>query len=160
MNIKKTLAALPHWLFGYVVVGIILKSSLVTAIILTPVVDWEALQKTGEILLQYWQFYFAFALFFTAFAYLFRNWRRPLFLCLLYLVISILLLMDAIYLRGFKTMPSVHSLGQTAGTESLFDVTVSLLRAVDTFFVLDFPIILGLVFWKRRRLLRFRFGLK
>ncbi|MFA6075457.1 MAG: LTA synthase family protein [Negativicutes bacterium] len=160
MNFEKIRAALPHWLVCYVIIGIMLKSALVTMITFTPVVDWEAIQKTGELLLQYWQFYFAFSLVLVSFAYLLRNWRRPLFLLLLYLLISIVLLMDAIYFRGFKTMPSVHSLGQTAGAESLFDVTISLLRAVDIFFVLDFPIILTLVFRRRSNLRRFRFSWK
>ena len=160
MNIKKIAAALPHWLICYVIIGIVFKSALLSAVPFTPVVDWDALEKTGEILLQYWQFYLSFALLLVGFAYLFRNWRRPLFLLGIYLFISIIFIMDAIYFRGFKTLPSAHSLGQTTGAESLFDVTVSLIRAVDTFFLLDLPLILALAFWRRRRLLRFRFSWK
>lgn len=160
MSTNKVLAAMPFWLISYVIIGIVLKSALLTAITFTPAVDWCAIESTGGILLHYWQFYLAFALLFASFAYLFRNWRRPLYLAGIYLLLSILFIMDAIYFRGFKTMPSVHSLGQTTGTGTLMEVTLSLLRPADIFFVLDFPVLIVLMFWQRRHLLRFRFSWK
>jgi len=85
-----------------------------------------------------------------SFAYIFQGKSRYWFLVSCNSVISILLVADLMYYRGFSSFVSPYILSQTTNLDNLFSSIVSMLRPIDSLFLLDLLIlvVIGLRFKK------------
>ena len=88
-------------------------------------------------------YYLAFALLFLSFAFLFKNRGRVIYLFVIDIFITALTLLDAMYFRGFLTVPSVLILTQTANLDNLGGTVFSMLSSTDYLLFLDL-VILGI----------------
>ena len=94
--------------------------------------------KSSEFLL----YYLAFSLIFLSFGLLFKGRGRIIYLFSIDIFITLLTLLDAMYFRGFLTVPSVMIITQTANLDNLGGTVLSLLSFYDILFFIDL-IILG-----------------
>lgn len=97
-------------------------------------------------------YYIAFPILIFSFALLFKAKGRLIYLITADVIITILLLVDVCYFRGFLTLPSVISLNQTGNLgSSMLDTVKSLISIYDLLFLVDF-VILGLFIFFTRNL--------
>ncbi|MCX7745701.1 MAG: LTA synthase family protein [Clostridia bacterium] len=94
-------------------------------------------------------FYCGFIAVFLSFFLLLKNRRRLWALIVFNFLISVLLLIDLWYYRGFSTMPTLHLLKQTGNLENLWSTIFSLIHFVDIFLVIDIPVLIGMAFIKK-----------
>lgn len=92
--------------------------------------------------LPYIPFYFGIVAFFLSFAFLLRNKFHQFYLIAFNMIISVLLLIDLWYYRGFNGMPPVQALKQTGNLSHLSDSIISLIYPADFVFVMDIPLLL------------------
>ena len=64
-------------------------------------------------------YYYAFTLIFISFSLLFKGKGRVIYLFIIDIVITLLILLDLGYFRGFLTMPSALLLTQTANLDNM-----------------------------------------
>lgn len=81
--------------------------------------------------------YIAFIMIFLSFVYLFRGITYGWVLFLINIAITILLLADLWYYRGFGNFISPYTFGQTSNLNNLMDSIVSMARPIDIIFFLD-----------------------
>ncbi|PRR83201.1 LTA synthase family protein [Clostridium vincentii] len=94
-------------------------------------------------------YYLAFALIFLSFGLLFKGRGRIIYLFSIDIFLTLLTLLDAMYFRGFLTVPSVMIITQTANLDNLGGTVLSMLSFYDILFFIDL-IILGIyVFFTR-----------
>ncbi|WP_411169044.1 LTA synthase family protein [Clostridium sp. MB05] len=95
-------------------------------------------------------YYYAFALIFLSFSLLFKGKGRVIYLFIIDLIITLLILLDLGYFRGFLTMPSALLLTQTANLDNMGGTISSMFSNKDFLLVIDF-IVLGIfVFFTRK----------
>lgn len=95
-------------------------------------------------------YYYAFTLIFISFSLLFKGKGRVLYLFIIDIIITLLILLDLGYFRGFLTMPSVLLLSQTANLDNMGGTISSMFSSKDFLLFIDF-IILGIfVFFTRK----------
>lgn len=95
-------------------------------------------------------YYFAFTLVFLSFALLFKGKGRVIYLFIMDAILTILMLTDITYFRGFLTVPSILILTQTANLDNMSGSIFSMFSPYDFLFIIDF-IILGIyVFFTRK----------
>jgi uncharacterized sulfatase len=94
-------------------------------------------------------FYCAFSGLLLCFAPLFKNRARLWFLALINMLISIILILDLWYLRGFDTVPTMHLLGQGANLTNMGSSIFGMSRAIDIIFIFDALLIPGFAFFNR-----------
>lgn len=82
-----------------------------------------------------------FTLGYLSISFLFKGRGRGYSLIILNLIISILILADLWYFRGFNSFISLHLLKETANLDNLQDSIFAMGRSVDVVFVLDIAII-------------------
>lgn len=87
-------------------------------------------------------YYLSFALIFLSFGLLFKGKGRIIYLFSIDIFITLLTLLDAMYFRGFLTVPSVMIITQTANLDNLGGTLKSMLSFYDILFIVDL-IILG-----------------
>lgn len=83
------------------------------------------------------QFYAAFILLFLSFAFLLKQPARFWYLTVFNAGVTLFILMDLWYVRGFNTLPTVHLLQQTTNLNNLSGSIFALLRWIDLVFVAD-----------------------
>ena len=94
-------------------------------------------------------YYYAFTLFILSFALLFKGKGRIIYLFATDFFITVLIIADLGYFRGFLTMPSALILTQTSNADNMGATILSMFSKYDALFFIDF-IILGLyVFFSR-----------
>lgn len=91
----------------------------------------------------YIEYYYAFALAFLSFALLFKGKGRVIYLFIIDFILTILIVGDLGYFRGFLTMPSALLLMQTSNIDNMGSTILSMFSKYDLLFVLDF-IVMGL----------------
>lgn len=94
-------------------------------------------------------YYLAFSLIFLSFGLLFKGRGRIIYLFSIDIFITLLTLLDAMYFRGFLTVPSVMILTQTANLDNLGGTVLSLLSFYDILFFIDLIILSIYVFFTR-----------
>lgn len=95
-------------------------------------------------------YYYAFTLIFISFSLLFKGKGRVIYLFIIDIVITLLILLDLGYFRGFLTMPSALLLTQTANLDNMGGTISSMFSNKDFLLFIDF-IILGIfVFFTRK----------
>lgn len=98
----------------------------------------------------YIEYYYSFALAFLSFALLFKGKGRVIYLFVIDLILTILIVGDLGYFRGFLTMPSALLLMQTSNIDNMGSTILSMFSKYDFLFILDF-IIMGLfVFFTKK----------
>lgn len=98
-------------------------------------------------------FYIGFILIFVSFGYLFKSRRkRAWYLFIINSFLSVLLLLDMWYYRGFSTMPTLHVLGQSSNLNGLGDSIFGMAHRVDLVFLFDLPVIFLLLIIFRKKL--------
>lgn len=96
-------------------------------------------------------YYIAFSAFFVSFALLFRGKGRALYLFLINIVVTIVLIADTWYFRGFYTMPSILSLNQTSNLgEGMTETILSLVSNYDLLLILDIVVFLIIILLTRK----------
>jgi len=94
-------------------------------------------------------YYLAFTLIFLSLGLLFKGRGRIIYLISIDVFLTLLTLLDAMYFRGFLTVPSVMIITQTANLDNLGGTVLSMLSVYDILFFIDL-FILGLyVFFTR-----------
>ncbi|MBX7281565.1 LTA synthase family protein [Clostridium chauvoei] len=98
----------------------------------------------------YLLYYYAFALLFLSFALLFKGRGRVIYLFVVDLIITILILVDLGYFRGFLTMPSALLLMQTSNMDNMGSTIMSMFSNKDYLLFIDF-IIMGIFIFITRK---------
>ncbi|MEA4901272.1 LTA synthase family protein [Desulfitobacterium sp.] len=88
--------------------------------------------------------YVFFIIIFLSFAYLFKGKRHYWALFGINFILSLSLIADLMYYRGFGSFLSPYSLSQTSNLDNLLSSIISMLRSIDLFFVVDLMVI-GLI---------------
>lgn len=91
-----------------------------------------------------------FILLFISFSYLFKGIHHMLYLLILTAIISIILLLDLWYYRGFLTVPSFYLIKQTANLNNLGGSILSMARPIDIVFIADLIPLLAICIIKRK----------
>jgi len=78
-------------------------------------------------------------------SFLFKNRRQLWYLFFANLVISVILIVDLLYMRSFNTVPSISLLTETSNVDNLGDSIISLYRVVDFVFILDILVTLPII---------------
>src|SRR5476649_2238126 len=86
-------------------------------------------------------YYIAFALIFLSFSLLFKGKGRIIYTFVIYSILTLIMLIDTWYFRGFLTVPSVLTLTQTANLDSMSGSILSMTSKLDSLFLFDFLII-------------------
>lgn len=79
-----------------------------------------------------------------SFAFLFQGRTRFWFLVICNSLLSLLLVADLMYYRGFSSFVSPYLLGQTTNLDNLSSSVVSMLRPVDLLFFVDLLVLMGI----------------
>ncbi|MDS0528105.1 LTA synthase family protein [Clostridium sp. SHJSY1] len=95
-------------------------------------------------------YYLSYALIFLSFSFLFKRRGRVIYIFIIDILITLITLLDAMYFRGFLTVPSVLILTQTANLDNLEGTIFSMLSSYDILLFLDI-IILGVYVYFTRK---------
>lgn len=95
-------------------------------------------------------YYIAFTLFFLSFSLLFKGKGRIIYIFIIDLILTLLILIDVWYFRGFLTVPSALILTQTANLDNMSGSILSFLSNADIIFLLDFLIMAIYAFITRK----------
>lgn len=91
-------------------------------------------------------YYIAFAFIFLSFSLLFKGAGRIIYTFLIDFLLTLLILVDTWYFRGFLTVPSAIVLGQTANLDNMSGSILSMTSKLDLIFLFDFIILAIYVF--------------
>jgi lipoteichoic acid synthase len=86
-------------------------------------------------------YYIAFALIFFSFSLLFKGRGRIIYTFAVNFVLTLLILVDIWYFRGFQTVPSAIILTQTANLDNMSGSIMSMTSKLDFIFLFDFIIL-------------------
>ena len=81
-------------------------------------------------------YYIAFALIFLSFSLLFKGKGRIIYTFVIDGILTLLMLIDIWYFRGFLTVPSVLVLTQTANLDNMSGSILSMTSKLDLYFYL------------------------
>ena len=99
-------------------------------------------------------YYYAFALIFLSFSLLFKGKGRVIYLFIIDALVTVLILTDITYFRGFLTVPSVLILTQTANLDNMSGSIFSMFSGYDLLFLIDFVVLGIYVFLTRKSYVR------
>ena len=86
-------------------------------------------------------YYIAFALIFLSFSLLFKGRGRIIYTLIIDCILTLLMLIDTWYFRGFLTVPSVIVLTQIANLDNMSGSILSMISKLDLLFLFDFIIL-------------------
>ena len=86
-------------------------------------------------------YYIAFALIFLSFSLLFKGRGRIIYTLIIDCILTLLMLIDTWYFRGFLTVPSVIVLTQMANLDNMSGSILSMTSKLDLLFLFDFIIL-------------------
>ena len=86
-------------------------------------------------------YYIAFTLIFLSFSLLFKGKGRIIYTFVIDGILTLIMLIDTWYFRGFLTVPSVLTLTQTANLDNMSDDILSMMSTLDLLFLFDFIIL-------------------
>jgi phosphoglycerol transferase MdoB-like AlkP superfamily enzyme len=86
-------------------------------------------------------YYIAFALIFLSFSLLFKGTGRIIYTLVIDFLLTLLILVDLWYFRGFLTVPSALILTQTANLDNMSGSILSMTSKLDFIFISDFIIL-------------------
>jgi len=144
----------------YTLIAIVLKSIIFEGFTLNKNADNFYVAISFFYTLPKLYYYIAFAGLFIAFAFRLKGKVRIWALFLFNLLISILLLVDLWYYRGFGTMTSVHLLSQTSNLDNLSGSVISFIKFNDCIFIIDLIALLVIMIWKGKLFTNYSSSLK
>ncbi len=109
--------------------------------------DFSAGYNSADPCLNY---YIAFALVFLSFSLLFKGRGRIIYTFVIDFVLTLLILIDLWYFRGFLTVPSALILTQTANLDNMSGSILSFLSKSDIIFLVDFVVLAIYAFIARK----------
>jgi len=83
-------------------------------------------------------YYLAFSMIIFSFSLLFKNKGQIIYILLADLAVTILIILDIWYYRGFNTVPSVLLANQTSNLDNMFECIRSMASIQDIVFIIDF----------------------
>lgn len=86
-------------------------------------------------------YYIAFTLIFLSFSLLFKGKGRIIYIFIIDGLLTLLMLIDTWYFRGFLTVPSVLVLTQTSNLDNMSGSILSMLSKLDIIFLFDFIVL-------------------
>jgi phosphoglycerol transferase MdoB-like AlkP superfamily enzyme len=86
-------------------------------------------------------YYIAFALIFLSFSLLFKGKGRIIYSFIIDFLLTLLILIDVWYFRGFLTVPSVLVLNQMSNLDNMSGSIISMMSKLDIIFLLDFMVL-------------------
>ncbi|AOR22560.1 LTA synthase family protein [Clostridium taeniosporum] len=95
-------------------------------------------------------YYLAFILIFISFSLLFKGKSRIIYLFVINILLTVVIILDVCYFRGFLTVPSVLITMQTANLDNLSGAIYSMFSAFDFIFIIDF-FLLGIYVYLTRK---------
>lgn len=137
------------WPILYTLIAVVLKSIIFEGFTLDKNANNFYLVFSFFYTLPKLQFYIAFAGLFISFALLVKGKLRFWGLYVFNLIVSVLLLIDLWYYRGFGTMTSVHLLSQTSNLDNLSGSILSFINVKDSIFIFDLIVLLIIYIWKK-----------
>lgn len=109
--------------------------------------DFFAGYKSANPCLNY---YIAFTLIFLSFSFIFKGKGRIIYIMVMDFILSLLILIDMWYFRGFLTVPSVLVLNQLSNLDNMSGSILSMASNLDFLFVLDFIVLAAYAFIARK----------
>ncbi|MCM8711313.1 LTA synthase family protein [Clostridium sp. SYSU_GA19001] len=88
--------------------------------------------------------YICFINIFLSFSFLFKNRGRLWYLIVINTLISMIIIADLWYYRGFASFMTIHVLNQTTNLDNLSSDIIAMMRVIDIFFVLDIFVLIPL----------------
>jgi uncharacterized sulfatase len=95
----------------------------------------------------FFKYYLAFTAVFLSFGFLFKGIGKYIYMLVINLFLTLLMIVDLWYFRGFLTVPSVMVVTQTANLDNMSGTILSLVSKYDTVFILDFIILFIYIFF-------------
>ena len=95
-------------------------------------------------------YYLAFAIIFFSFSLLFKGKGRVIYTFIVDAILTLIMLIDLWYFRGFLTVPSVLVLTQTANLDNMSGSILSMISKLDFLFLLDFIVLAVYVYLTRK----------
>lgn len=135
-------------LFYYTLLSVLLKSVIMIGFI-TSGNHARIDPLSGFHNIPYIAVYICFILALLSFSFLFKGRLHMWFLVFVNLLVSVLLLADLWYYRGFGTFVNLHLLKQTANLDNLSDSILSMARSSDIVFVFDIAVLFLMVLVNR-----------
>jgi phosphoglycerol transferase MdoB-like AlkP superfamily enzyme len=89
--------------------------------------------------------YLSFIVIFLSFSFLFKNRAHIWFLIGVNILITILIIGDLWYYRGFNSFLTLHVLNQTTNLDNLSSDIISMMRTIDVIFLIDIVIIIPFI---------------
>ena len=86
---------------------------------------------------EYISYYLGFTLVFLSFGYIFKGTGRIFYMLIINILITILIITDLAYFRGFSSVPSILIVTQTANLDNLGGSILSMFSPWDIIFVID-----------------------
>ncbi|WP_125154716.1 LTA synthase family protein [Clostridium rectalis] len=86
--------------------------------------------------------YFSIITAFISFPYLFKGKIQFIAFIFINCIISLFMLCDIVYYRGFQSLISIYNLSQSGNLSNLWDTIFSLLKFTDIYFFIDIPILI------------------
>jgi len=86
-------------------------------------------------------YYIAFALIFLSFSLLFKGKGRIIYSFIVDILLTLLILIDVWYFRGFLTVPSVLVLTQVSNLDNMSGSILSMISKLDVIFLFDFIVL-------------------
>lgn len=134
-------------LFAVIIIGLILKSFIFLGFSLNENIyslNFSLGVSEGSYFVKY---YLAFILAFLSFYFLFKNKGKIRFLFGMNIFLTLLIAVDLWYYRGFRTVPSLIIVKQTANLDNLSGSVFSMMSPLDILLFVD--IILMCIFWRK-----------
>ena len=132
-------------LFVIVTVGLLLKSFIFLGFTLNENIyslNFSLGYNEGT---YFYKYYLAFILAFLSFYFLFKNRGKLRFLFIMDIFLTLIIAVDLWYYRGFRTVPSLIIIKQTANLDNLTSSTLSMMSPLDILLFID--IILFILLW-------------
>lgn len=155
---KNSLIRLGFYIFA--IVGIFLKGAIFLGYSLNKdprVINFSLGYRQASYFINY---YIAFAAILISISFLFRNKGKFISLIVIDSLVSILIMMDIWYFRGFQTMPSVMLFKQTANLDNLGDSILSMASTSDILFFVDILILVIAFIFLRKSFSKCKSNLK
>ncbi|SQC03264.1 hypothetical protein [Clostridium tetanomorphum] len=134
-----------HWLFTLTVVSIYLKSLAFVSYIASSSGNVLAISKLPMYLVSS-ILYISIIIVFLSFGYIFKGRAQFIAFWFINLIISLFMLFDIIYYRGFQGLMSPYNLSQKGNLGNLGDTIISMIRTSDIVFFIDLIFLLFIFF--------------
>lgn len=95
-------------------------------------------------------YYLSFIAIFVSFGFLFKGKGKYIYMLIIDIVLTLLILLDLWYFRGFLTIPSILIVNQTANLDNMTGAIFSMSSGFDFIFVIDFIVLMAYLIFNHK----------